>query len=109
MNHQRSTSLANLIFVLPLFACIASAPINLALAQTAPTSSQCQVSVTANQVIITNHERVETGFHVLPAGVIPEPNQWPFFARPAPIRGALRDRHGCWVRDAMDALASPDE
>jgi hypothetical protein len=24
-------------------------------------------------------------------------------------RGALRDRHGRWERDAMDALASPDE
>jgi hypothetical protein len=28
---------------------------------------------------------------------------------PAPARGALRDRHGRWARDAMDALTSPDE
>jgi len=27
-------------------------------------------------------------------------------ARPASIRGAYRDRHGRWVRDAMDALAA---
>ena len=26
-------------------------------------------------------------------------------AHPAPARGALRDRHGCRVRDAMDAMA----
>jgi hypothetical protein len=24
---------------------------------------------------------------------------------PEPARGALRDRHGCWARDAMDAKA----
>jgi hypothetical protein len=29
-------------------------------------------------------------------------------AVPHPLRGALRDRHKCWARDAMDALVSPD-
>ena len=29
--------------------------------------------------------------------------------RPALTRGALRDRHECWVRDAMDVQASTDE
>ena len=29
--------------------------------------------------------------------------------RPALTRGALRDRHGCWARDAMDAEALEDE
>jgi hypothetical protein len=28
---------------------------------------------------------------------------------PRPIRGAYRDRHGRWVRDAMDATRAPDE
>jgi len=28
------------------------------------------------------------------------------FRRPASIRGALRDRHERWVRDAMDAAVS---
>jgi hypothetical protein len=28
---------------------------------------------------------------------------------PAPARGAFRDRHGRWVRDAMDVAASQDE
>jgi hypothetical protein len=28
---------------------------------------------------------------------------------PHPPRGALRDRHECWARDAMDAAALPDE
>jgi hypothetical protein len=37
-------------------------------------------------------------------------NQWFLFARPcARSGGAFRDRHERWVRDAMDALASPDE
>jgi hypothetical protein len=30
-------------------------------------------------------------------------------ARPEPTRGAFRDRHERWVRDAMDVLATPDE
>jgi hypothetical protein len=28
---------------------------------------------------------------------------------PVPIRGAYRDRHGRWVRDAVDAAVSQDE
>jgi hypothetical protein len=28
---------------------------------------------------------------------------------PRPIRGAFRDRHGRWARDAMDAFARQDE
>jgi len=32
-----------------------------------------------------------------------------FCCRPAAVRGALRDRHGCWRQDAMDALAVRDE
>jgi hypothetical protein len=28
---------------------------------------------------------------------------------PAPARGAFRDRHGRWARDAMDAKAPKDE
>jgi hypothetical protein len=33
-------------------------------------------------------------------------NQWFLFARLAPTRGAFRDRHERWVRDAVDVLAS---
>jgi hypothetical protein len=32
-----------------------------------------------------------------------------YFRRPASIRGAYRDRHGRWVRDAVDAMAAQDE
>jgi len=39
--------------------------------------------------------------------VLPKtPNQQHRSARPVPLRGAFRDRHGRWVRDAMDALAA---
>jgi len=31
------------------------------------------------------------------------------FAHPVPTRGALRDRHECRARDAMDVSASTDE
>jgi hypothetical protein len=46
---------------------------------------------------------------VLPAKIIrfaPPPNQSYNSRHPAPMRGAYRDRHGRWVRDAMDAAAS---
>ena len=35
-------------------------------------------------------------------------DRWLAPLRPASIRGALRDRHERWVRDAMDALAKQD-
>lgn len=67
----------------------------LTLAQTsAPSSAQCQVNVTANEIIVDNHERVETGFHVLPAGVIPQPDAWPFFAWSDTSLGVVRSRDG---------------
>jgi len=31
------------------------------------------------------------------------------FPRPAPVRGAFRDRHERWARDAMDAGVREDE
>ncbi len=39
----------------------------------------------------------------------PDPNQIYNFAIPHPRRGAARDRHGRWERDAMDARAARDE
>jgi hypothetical protein len=35
-----------------------------------------------------------------------DPNQIYIHLYPVPHRGAFRDRHGRWVRDAMDAAAS---
>jgi hypothetical protein len=43
------------------------------------------------------------------AALFKTPNQHHPSACPAPTRGAYRDRHGRWVRDAMDALATQDE
>jgi hypothetical protein len=43
-------------------------------------SAQCQVHVVANEVIVSDHEREEVGYHVQPPGIIPEPGQWPYFA-----------------------------
>jgi hypothetical protein len=39
----------------------------------------------------------------------PDPNQQYMFSRPAPHRGAFRDRHGRWRRDAVDARRRADE
>ena len=39
-----------------------------------------------------------------PARLRRRANQWPQSARLVPTRGAYRDRHGRWARDAMDAL-----
>src|SRR6516164_11479051 len=36
-------------------------------------------------------------------GVVERPKSTAHLRRPASARGALRDRHECWKRDAMDA------
>jgi hypothetical protein len=38
--------------------------------------------------------------------VFPNPNQLYIHRHPVPHRGAFRDRHGRWARDAVDAAAS---
>ncbi len=43
-----------------------------------------------------------------PTALILPPNQKHFPRCPASIRGAFRDRHERWVRDAVDALATQD-
>jgi hypothetical protein len=64
------------------------APPQFALAQNSglsPTDSdssatQCHVRVVANDVVVTDPERREVAFQVQPAGIIPEPGEWPYFA-----------------------------
>lgn len=77
----------SLHLVLILFLSVLS---NLAAAQS--NSTQCKVRVTANQVIVDNLDRVETGFHVLPPHVIPAPKDWPFFAWSDTSLGVVRTR-----------------
>jgi hypothetical protein len=43
---------------------------------------------------------------IFDAGLTPDPNHLPISRRPVPPGGAYRDRHGRWVRDAVDAAAS---
>jgi hypothetical protein len=40
----------------------------------------------------------------MPTGIALPPNQKDHPRRPVPARGALRDRHERWERDAMDAI-----
>jgi hypothetical protein len=42
-------------------------------------------------------------------GVAEYPKSTSHSPRPVPTRGAFRDRHERWVRDAVDALATQDE
>jgi len=57
-------------------------------------SAQCQVHVIANEVIVSDHEREEVGYHVQPPGIIPEPGQWPYFAWSDTSLGVIRARDG---------------
>ena len=57
-------------------------------------SAQCRVHVVANDVIVSDREREEVGFHVLPAGIIPEPGQWPYFAWSDTSLGVVRPLEG---------------
>lgn len=56
--------------------------------------AQCQVRVVANEIVVPDHERRENAFHVLPAGVIPDPDQWPYFAWSDTQLGVVRTRDG---------------
>ncbi len=59
-----------------------------------PASTVCQVRVIANEVVVSDHERRETAYHVLPSGIIPEPSQWPYFAWSDTPLGVARSRDG---------------
>jgi hypothetical protein len=67
------------------------------IAQDRSPSPACPVRVLAQDLILSNAERVETGNHVLPAGVIPEPDQWPFFAWSDTSLGVVRSRDGGYL------------
>lgn len=64
------------------------------LAASDATSSQCKARIVANDVVVSDAERRETGFHVLPAGVIADPSQWPYFAWSDTPLGVARARDG---------------
>jgi len=57
-------------------------------------SGQCRVHVIANEVIVSDHEREEVGYHVQPPGIIPAPGQWPYFAWSDTPLGVVRARDG---------------
>jgi hypothetical protein len=42
--------------------------------------AQCQAQVVANDVVVSTTEWFEVGHHVQPAGVVENPDEWPFFA-----------------------------
>jgi hypothetical protein len=43
-------------------------------------SAQCRVQVVSNDVVVSATEWYAVGHHVLPAGVVENPDQWPYFA-----------------------------
>jgi hypothetical protein len=47
-----------------------------------------------------------TNFEFFDSRLTSDPNHLPILRRPVPPGGAYRDRHGRWVRDAVDAAAS---
>jgi hypothetical protein len=80
----------------------------LTLAQNSPNPGLCQVRVAANQVIVSNRERVETGYHVLPPDVIPAPGQWPYFAWSDTSLGVLRNGDGSYTFFGSDGGCHKD-
>jgi hypothetical protein len=54
----------------------------------------CPVRVVANDVVVSDATRRETAYHVLPAGIIPDPGEWPYFAWPDTPVGITRTRDG---------------
>ena len=62
--------------------------------ETSPAPAQCRVRVVANDVVMSDPVRRETAYHVLPAGVIAEPGQWPYLAWSDTQLGVVRTRDG---------------
>jgi len=81
---------------------------NLAWAQSSASHPVCQVRVAANEVIVSNRERVETGFHVLPPNVIPAPQYWPYFAWTDTPLGVLRNDDGSYTFFGSDGGCHKD-
>jgi len=63
-------------------------------ADTSTSAAQCTVRAVANDVVVADSTRTETAYHVLPAGIIPEPSQWPYFAWSDTQLGVARTRDG---------------
>ncbi|HZR56676.1 MAG TPA: IPT/TIG domain-containing protein [Terriglobales bacterium] len=57
-------------------------------------SSQCQVRVVANDIVVSDHERLEAAYYVLPQGIVENPGQWPYFAWSDTPLGVARTRDG---------------
>src|SRR5581483_2807340 len=56
--------------------------------------AQCQVRVVANDIVVSDHERREAAYYVLPQGIVENPGQWPFFAWSDTPLGVVRTRDG---------------
>jgi hypothetical protein len=54
----------------------------------------CPVRVVANDVVVSDATRREVAYHVLPAGIIADPGEWPYFAWPDTPIGVARTRDG---------------
>ena len=54
----------------------------------------CQVRVVANDVVVSDEERRAAAYQVQPAGIVPNPGQWPYFAWPDTQLGVVRTRDG---------------
>ena len=65
---------------------------NLALAAADSDPAQCHVRVIANDAVVSAKEWHEVAHHVLPPGVVENPNQWKFFAWSDTPLGAVRTR-----------------
>src|SRR5579863_4269167 len=55
-------------------------------------TDQCRVRVIANDVVVSAKDWHEVAHHVLPPGVVENPNQWPFFAWSDTPLGVVRTR-----------------
>jgi hypothetical protein len=59
-----------------------------------PVQAQCQVQVVSNEVVVSATEWYEAGHHVLPPGVVENPDAWPYFAWSDTPLGVVRTRDG---------------
>ena len=59
-----------------------------------PALAQCPAQVVSNEVVVSNYQRREVGYHVLPQDIIEHPGEWPYFAWSDSPLGVVRTRDG---------------
>jgi hypothetical protein len=87
--HSSTSNRDSVVMLLPLIATLLAPQFS-----AAQSSSQCHVRVVHYDVIVSTDEWYDVAHHVLPAGVVQNPDAWPYFAWSDTSHGVVRALDG---------------